>query len=190
MIVPKRPQIKQLARYLGVPLLGLVAWDVAIVVGFKVMHWEWVGSRHVPLALYGSAIGIIVGFRNNSAYGRWWEARTLWGQIVNSSRTLARQAYAAMSPDGPDKEQRADLLRQIIYYQIAFVHALRQQLRGFDPMPAIRGLTAVAEHAELAAEKNIPLAIQKKMGKMLREARLWGWIDNWEWRPSTGAWIV
>jgi putative membrane protein len=187
MIAPKNPQIRQLVRYIGLMLLGLLGWDFVIVVAFKVLHWEWVGSRHVPLALYGSAIGIIVGFRNNSAYGRWWDARTLWGQIVNSSRSLARQVCVAMCPNdtqppGAEKDQKADLLRQIIYYQIAFVHALRQQLRGLDPMAEIRSLTAQEEHAALAKEKNVPLALQRRMGAMLREARQRGWIDNWEWQ--------
>jgi putative membrane protein len=187
MIAPKNPQIRQLVRYIGLMLLGLLGWDFVIVVAFKVLHWEWVGSRHVPLALYGSAIGIIVGFRNNSAYARWWDARILWGQIVNGSRSLARQVCVAMCPNdrqppGREKDQKADLLRQIIYYQIAFVHALRQQLRGLDPMAAIRGLTAQEEHAALGKEKNVPLALQKRMGTMLREARQRGWIDNWEWQ--------
>src|SRR5947209_8006842 len=91
MIVPQAPQLKRMIQYVGVPLLGLVIWDVVVVVVFKLLHWEWIGSKNVPLALYGSAIGIIVGFRNNSAYARWWEARGLWGQIVNNSRSLARQ---------------------------------------------------------------------------------------------------
>jgi ion channel-forming bestrophin family protein len=187
MIAPKNPQIRQLVRYIGLMLLGLLGWDFVIVVAFKVLHWEWVGSRHVPLALYGSAIGIIVGFRNNSAYARWWDARTLWGQIVNGSRSLARQVCVAMCPNdtqppGAEKDQKADLLRQIIYYQIAFVHALRQQLRGLDPMAEIRGLTAQEEHPALSQAKNVPLALQKRMATMLREARQRGWIDNWEWQ--------
>ena len=51
-----------MVRYVGLPVLLLVVWDVLIVVAFKVLHWEWVGSSYVPLALYGSAIGIIVRF--------------------------------------------------------------------------------------------------------------------------------
>jgi putative membrane protein len=182
MIVPKRPQIRKLIGYIGLPLAGLVAWDVVIVFAFKVLHWEWVGTRHVPLALYGSAIGIIVGFRNNSAYSRWWEARTLWGQIVNTSRSLARQVTTAIRPIGIDQDQMTELLRQIVYHQIAYVHALRQQLRDLDPLPVVRGLIPAEAYAALAGEKNVPLAVQKQMGLMLREARQRGWIDNWEWQ--------
>ena len=90
MIVSNRPQFRRIAGYLGLPLFTLLAWDFIVVAAYKLLHWDWVASRHVPLALYGSAIGIIVSFRNNLAYSRWWEARSLWGQIVNGSRTLAR----------------------------------------------------------------------------------------------------
>ncbi len=186
MIVPASPQVRRMVQYVGYPLLALVAWDVLIVVAFKVLHWEWVGSRHVPLALYGSAIGIIVGFRNNSAYSRWWEARTLWGAIVNHSRSLGRQVCVTMCSDpewtAAEKAELTETQRKIVHYQIAYVHSLRQQLRGFDPASEIRQWVSQEEYTQLAAQKNVPLALQAKIGSLLREARRHGWMDNWEWQ--------
>ena len=186
MIVPKAPQLFRMIQYVGLPLLALVGWDVLIVLAFKVMHWEWVGSRHVPLALYGSAIGIIVGFRNNSAYMRWWEARTLWGSIVNNSRSLGRQAMSTMHCDPTrnceDEPALESLRREIIHAQIAYVHALRQQLRGLDPLAEINGLLDPALHAQLTGEKNVALTIQRAIGLMLRTAKRSGWIDPLEWQ--------
>ena len=98
MIALKKAKIRTLVLYVGRPLLFMIAWDFLIVCGYMVMHWEWLGSNYVPLALYGTAISIIVGFRNNYAYGRWWEARTLWGAIVNRSRTFGRQVMNTLSP--------------------------------------------------------------------------------------------
>jgi putative membrane protein len=175
-----------MVRYVGLPLLALVGWDVLIVLAFKVLHWEWVGSKHVPLALYGSAIGIIVGFRNNSAYARWWEARTLWGQIVNNSRSLARQVCATMRPDprqeGSDVVAMGELVVRIVHHQIAFVHALRQQLRGLDPLPEARRMLSDADYDQVSGQKNVSLAIQRNMGNMLRDARRHGWISTMEWQ--------
>jgi putative membrane protein len=186
MIVPKAANLPRMIQYVGLPLLGLVVWDVVIVLAYKMMHWEWVGSRNVPLALYGSAIGIIVGFRNNSAYARWWEARTLWGQIVNNSRSIARQVYSTLRPDHIESEADEDELlaarHSLIYHQIAFVHALRQQLRGLDPLPEIHGLIPEAEYQSLAVQKNVSLAIQRNMGLIVRNARRRGWIDTLEWQ--------
>jgi|SRR5579862_7983355 len=176
MIVPKTPHLTRMMRYLGRPLLLLFVWDVLIVLAYMVLHREWVASEHIPLALYGSVIGIVVGFRNNSAYSRWWEARKLWGQIVNNSRVLARQVSTALQ--GPAE---SGLRRRVIYCQIAFVHALRQQLRGLDPIEQIRGFVLADELARLSREKNVALALHGTIGKMLKDARQQGLLDNWEW---------
>jgi putative membrane protein len=81
MIVPKGRQLTRMLVYVGRPLLILLLYDLAVVGAYKVMHWDWIALPHIPLSLFGSAIGIIVAFRNQSAYARWWEARTLWGAL-------------------------------------------------------------------------------------------------------------
>ena len=184
MIVPQKPQIHLMIRYVGQPVLILLAWDILIVLAFELLHWNWVGSKGVPLALYGSAIGIIVGFRNNSAYARWWEARGLWGQIVNNSRSFARQVTTLLcAPIGqPDSRELVALRKALVYHQIAYVHALRQQLRGLDPLEAIQPFLSPAELEELAMEKNIALNLQQRMGAMIRHARHQDWIDPLEWQ--------
>ena len=69
--------------------LIMVAYTVGIV---------FLERSDVPLdvpiaipALRGTAISVLLGFRTNSAYDRWWEARKIWGAIVNDARTFARQ---------------------------------------------------------------------------------------------------
>src|SRR5689334_18298345 len=99
-----------MAKYVGLPLALLFGFDVIVVVAFKVMHLRWIAQPAIPLSLLGSAIGVIVGFRNNSSYGRWWEARTLWGAIVNNSRTLARQAVTAIRPTTEEDVQNVQYL--------------------------------------------------------------------------------
>ncbi len=96
MIVPSGRQLTAMLKYVGLPLLLLVLYDLAVVAAYKLMHWNWVAMPHIPLTLFGSAIGIIVAFRNQSAYGRWWEARILWGSVVNNSRSWARQVTTGM----------------------------------------------------------------------------------------------
>ncbi len=175
--------------YVGWPLLALVAWDVMMVLAYNLLHWEWVGSKNIPLALYGSVIGLIVGFRNNSAYARWWESRGLWGQIVNNSRSLGRQVQVTTHPvraADDDLEQLHLTQRRLIYHQIAFVHALGQHLRGLSPWEAIRGLLSSDEFAVLQEAKNAPLAIQQEIGRMLRQAKDQGWIDSREWQAMDG----
>jgi ion channel-forming bestrophin family protein len=186
MIVSKSRRLTLMIQGLGKALVSLLVWDLIVVVMYNVMGWRWVGSTHLPLASFGTVIGIIVGFRNGSAYGRWWEARTLWGSIVNRSRTLARQIVTTISPGAaatPDEQaQVAALQRTLVLYQVAFVHALRQQLRKLDPVPAVASLVPDQDPAEMAREKNLSLALQQRMSEMFVSARRRGWLDEWQWQ--------
>jgi ion channel-forming bestrophin family protein len=184
MIVPQgRQQLVRLLAYVGLPLLLLVVYDLAVVVAYKVLHWEWVALPHIPLALFGSAIGVILAFRNQSSYGRWWEARTLWGALVNNSRSWARQVTTVMMPlsDAEAGELKV-MQRRLVYHQIAYVHALRQHLRGLEPWEELTPLLSEKELSELRDQRNIPLAIQQQMGALLRECQVRGWIDRAHWR--------
>ena len=66
-------------------------WDVLVTVLYlsEATHSE---AIDIQFTLFGTVIALFVGFTVDASYQRWWEARTLWGQVVNSSRTLARQA--------------------------------------------------------------------------------------------------
>lgn len=185
MILPKSPNIRRMVSYVGRPLLFLFVWDVLVVVAYQALHWHWL-ALSIPLALYGSALGIVVGFRNNSSYSRWWEARTLWGSIVNNSRSLARQVCSTMhaqrAGDREEGRRVEELQQRLVYYQIAFVHALRQHLRGLDPFETVKMFLSDEEIADLRKDGNVPLGIQLRIGQMLREARDRHWIDPLEWQ--------
>jgi putative membrane protein len=187
MIVPRTRQLWTMLAYVGRPLLILVLYDLAVVSAYKLMKWNWVAMPHIPLALFGSAIGIIVAFRNQSAYARWWEARTLWGAVVNNSRSWARQITTVMMPlsaaEVPDLEQ---MQRRLVYHQIAYVHALRQHLRQLDPWEELTPLLSEKELGELRDAKNIPLGIQQQMGALLRQCQVRGWVDIAHWRALDG----
>ncbi len=187
MIVPKGFRLSTLVMYVGTPLVALLVWDIVIVVAYQVLHWHWVGSRHIPLALYGSAIGVIVGFRNNSSYGRWWEARGLWGQIVNNSRSVGRQVVSTIRSSRPEEAPAlAALQRTIVYHQIAYVHALRQQLRGLSPIEVITPFVEEAELPLLREQKNVALQLQRTISDLLEQALTSGWLDSFGLRAIEG----
>ena len=183
MIVPNKRNVTRMLTYVGRPLLVLLAYDLAVVTAYKVLRWDWVAMPHIPLALFGSAIGIIVAFRNQSSYARWWEARTLWGALVNNSRSWARQVTTVMMPlSDAEARELKESQRRLVYYQIAYVHALRQHLRGLEPWEELTPLLSEQELSQLRDQKNVPLAIQQQMGALLRECQLRGWIDMAHWR--------
>ncbi len=188
MIVPNGRHVGRLLTYVGMPLLLLLGYDVAVVVAYKVLHWDWVALPHIPLTLFGSAIGIIVAFRNQSSYARWWEARTLWGALANNSRSWARQVTTVMMPLSEAEAGELKVVqRRLVYYQIAYVHALRQHLRGLEPWEVLKPLLSEEELSELREQRNIPLAIQQQMGALLRECQVRGSIDSVQWRALDGS---
>ncbi|MEO6805255.1 MAG: bestrophin family ion channel [Edaphobacter sp.] len=183
MIVPRGRQLSKMLMYVGRPLLVLLLYDLVVVAAYKVLHWNWVALPHIPLALFGSAIGIIVAFRNQSSYARWWEARTLWGAIINNSRSWARQVTTVMLPlRESEAGELKETQRRLVYYQIAYAYALRQHLRGLEPWEELKPLLSEGEIEELRGERNVPLAIQQWMGALLRECQVRGWVDIAHWR--------
>ena len=94
MISPRGPHVPWMLRYIDCPLALLVLFDIAVVVAYVTFGQRWLALPNLPLSIGGGALGVILGFRNHVSYARWWEARTLWGRIVNYSRCLGRQAVA------------------------------------------------------------------------------------------------
>ena len=106
-------------------------------------------------------MAIIVGLRNNSAYGRWWEARTLWGRAVNNSRSLARGAQTFL-PDAT----ASTLIHLQIAWAIALRHAMLKQPTWTDEVAALipADIAARIRHAT-----NLPTAINGAMGRLLAQ---------------------
>jgi ion channel-forming bestrophin family protein len=121
----------------------------------------YVFSRKVPLnatpfTLVGVALALFLGFRNSSAYDRWWEGRKLWGALVNTMRSLTRQALT-MTGDARDKREFLNML-------VAFTYAMRDQLRGNTFARSAELLTpALAEEVDRARYK--PFIILRAMGE-------------------------
>lgn len=77
-----------------------------------------------PLSVIGIAVAFYLGFKNNSSYDRTWEARKIWGEIVNNSRTFGAAVCSFVSGINAD-----DIKRELIYRHLAWLTALRYQLR-------------------------------------------------------------
>lgn len=130
----------------------------------------------LPLAMMGAGLSVFLAFRNNSAYDRWWEARTLWGALVNESRTFARQVLTLV--DAPAPARRASRGAHadapgpdavaLVDWQIAYVHALRCHLRGQNPFPELEAQLPPPVVAWLRTQRNVPVALLLHAGRSLR----------------------
>lgn len=144
-------------------------WTVVVVV----IHF-----RFFPLAipsllhtLVGTALGLLLVFRTNASYDRYWEGRRLWGGIVNESRNLIRGASVQLAGD-------CELLFELTRWTAVFAQATARGLRGDC---GIGPLSAGLPDDEVAAVNNSQhpaLAVAARMTAALNRARLRGHISD------------
>lgn len=171
MIVNATPSLKQVAREVWRPLTVLFVWDVIVTVAYYTPSFT---APQLPLTLFGSVLALFLGFRSTSAYQRWWEGRSLWGLMINASRSLARGVRNFM----PAEAEATALKREIVQRQIAYVNALRCQLRR-QPIDADALDFVPGGEADPAFRKvNAANGLLDGIGRRVADARRRGWIDS------------
>lgn len=130
------------------PLSGMISWTFRYIVLFllisfipvflyDILEWKWLHLPWLPIGLLGTAVAFIQGFKNNASYDRLWEARKIWGGIVNTSRT-----WTIMVKDFITNEHAAEklsdteiksIVKIIIMRHVAWMTALRYQMRKPKP---------------------------------------------------------
>lgn len=116
-----------------------------------------------PFTLWGLTLAIFLGFRNNVAYQRFWEARTLWGELLIVTRNIARQTRSLL-PD-LDPEARRSLCNPLI----AFAYVLRDQLRGNPQSEDVRRLLGTEEATALDTTASPTNALLASLGQRFAE---------------------
>lgn len=109
----------------------------------------------IPLTLpsiLGISISLLLAFKVNQSYDRWWEARKNWGGIVNDSRTLVLQLLAFAGG-------RTESVKKITYRQIAWCYSLGRSLRGLPAIEGIEPFLTPDELEQIRGHKNVPLGI-------------------------------
>ncbi|MEH3068739.1 MAG: bestrophin family ion channel [Aeromicrobium erythreum] len=175
MITSRLPRSASVWRPLLVPTIMLLTWDVGVTVAFQLNWFEFPGIT-IQYTLYGTAIALFLGFMVNAGYARWWEARTLWGSIVNHSRNVAREASTLLDPTVPNA--RRELGPDMVRAQIAYVHSLRTSLRQQDPPPEIDRYLSRDAAVRVKNASSGPTATLTHLGRLLAEARRRGMIDD------------
>jgi putative membrane protein len=117
-----------------------------------------------PFEVAGGILSLLLVLRTNAGYERWWEARRLWGDIVNRSRNLA---IAALSY-GPDDPAWSD---RIVRRAAAFSHAARQSLRDERTAIELSRVLGCSEAEQVLAAEHMAVAVARLIGESLRDAR-------------------
>lgn len=180
MIIRDKPRLRDLAFAVrGSVLPHILPNLLALMAVTAVMVWvdrRWQVLPHADgtaFTVFGIALSLFLGFRNNAAYDRWWEARKLWGGLLADLRAFAREVEVFV----PDTALRHRLLRGAL----AFLHLHRANLRRLTG-----DAEALARAPELADHPHPPCGALDLMGSDLAAARADGRIDGFAARSLTG----
>lgn len=139
--------------------------DILMVLACAVVYYTHVyifsSAIQIPttlITLLGTAIAFFIGFNNNQAYGRWWEARIIWGALVNDSRSWARNLLQYTTEGKLEPGELLPLRRRMILRQISFVYSLKASLRRTAD-PYYKKYISEQEEAKANQESNVSNAI-------------------------------
>lgn len=130
-----------------------------LIIGFLVAYFTKLFKAEIPImpiaipTFLGTAISVILSFKLSQSYDRWWEARKIWGSIVNESRNLLLQLQLFVSP-GNEEE-----IKKIAYRQIAWGYSLGQTLRGQNATDNLDKYITAADISFINKQGNKPLAL-------------------------------
>lgn len=161
-----------------------ILWSTSVWFLFHILQLHQLAINFTPIGVLGSALAIFVAFRNNAAYGRWWEARKIWGGVVNSSRVLARLiitfADSHTHLENYDSQKSEAFKRSMVLHCIAWAHALRLHLRQQDHWEEIRPMLLSSTYQELLKSHNKPNYLHLLMGKKVYEAMANGTLGGFD----------
>ena len=153
----------------------------AIAIGFVHNYLE-INSINVPIAvptIVGTIISLLLAFRSNQAYDRWWEARIIWGAIVNDSRTLVRQIMTFHRGEEFSKEDW-DFKQNFAKRQMAWCYSIGNYLRNQDAVAPTRRFLKEDELRYLADQGHAPNGLLLLHGMDIRHAEIDGKINAYQ----------
>ncbi len=148
----------------NVLLFGLVAAGVyGLTWSVERTYQVWISLEIAPFEIAGAVLGLLLILRTNAGYDRWWEARKLWGGIVNQSRNLAISAlsYGPTDPTWRDK---------FVRWVAVFPHVARCSLRGRPPSSEVAALIGSEDADRVAKADHMPSFVALKLAEFLCEA--------------------
>jgi ion channel-forming bestrophin family protein len=146
------------------PLLAILVISILAVIVAHQRPALLAGLSAMPFTLVGLSLSIFMSFRNTACYDRWWEGRKLWGQLIITTRSFARQVSTL------DPAERAALLETLC----GFVAGLAARLRGADEQAAIAGHVALGDWAGAPNPTDAALML---VGRRCRQLADTGVID-------------
>lgn len=109
-------------------------WATLVAALHQLLGIKWLVLPWLPISAVGVAVAFYLGFKNNASYDRMWEARKIWGAIVNASRsfTYGVRDLIGAHADGSDMKACSEFASRMVHRHVAWMDALRFQLRKVE----------------------------------------------------------
>lgn len=166
--------IKGIVCYNYKAILGFVVISTAVCLIYTFVSPEFT-LPVVPVSILGGGLAIFLAFRINYAYDRWWEARKIWGGVVNISRTLAMEVCTLIRGHEHD-----ELKRGMVYRHLAWINALRLQLRKQSDWEQIEDFLSKEEFDRVIQYKNTATQLIHRQGHEIARAKDIGLLSEFE----------
>lgn len=168
-------------------VFGKIRYELIVIVLYSSLIAVLYSNYHItritiPIAvptILGTVISLLLGFRSNQAYDRWWEARHIWGSIVNDSRTLARQIMN-FTYSSYDTQELIAFRERMIRRQIAWNYCLARHLRGQKSTRVLEKYLSREELEYVYRVDHVPSALLDLMSRDLSLALEEGWINRFQ----------
>lgn len=132
MFVNKNFSFKTLFKFTGWYLLAIVLWMSFIFFIYKFLNIKYIAIPWASVGIIGTAVSFYLGFKNYEAYDRMWEARKIWGAILNVSRMWGAGLRGFIKNQFADQlitqEEQNEIIKKLVYRHISYVYSLRDQL--------------------------------------------------------------
>ena len=161
----------QIARWSLPRAIPILVLNTAVVLLNTVVHFH-LAATTLPISILGTAVAFYVGFKNNQAYDRFWEGRTAWGAIVNTSRTFAAGVLdhvRAPAGSAATSEDVAVVHRELILRHLAWVNALRCALRREADWYLLGRLVSEDELEEAQRQPNVPAYLLRVQSQRIED---------------------
>ncbi|RYD71350.1 MAG: hypothetical protein EOP53_23825 [Sphingobacteriales bacterium] len=179
MLLKENIPVKYIFGKIRNEIIMVTVYAVLIAIAYNTFHITRISIPIAVPTILGTVISLLLAFKSNQAYDRWWEARTLWGAIVNDSRSLTRQllTYVDTHYEGDDQKVFCERMAK---RQIAWCFTLSRHLRGEDVMHGLDKWLCPEDIAHIKNYNNVPLALLELQGIDLRNAFKLGWINEYQ----------
>lgn len=179
MLLKKNIPLSYVVGKVKMELALLAVYSSLVYIAHTVYKFPGVSIPIAIPAILGTIISLLLAFRSNQAYDRWWEARTIWGAIVNDSRSFARQVLTFVD-NSYDNEDKSAIRERIIKRQIAWCHSLSHHLRGQNARQSLSRFISDEEKQAVGTMTNTPLGLLEQHGNDLRLLLRLGWINEYQ----------